>query len=314
MKPNIICIGFPKCGTTALYDIIKQHKDLAVSPYTKEPLYYYFKLLNKNNIKWYENRYYNDINLRDNMQIIEINTRHFYNGVAERINKDFPQDTKLIFIMRNPIERSYSDFKFIFINHSSIPYYNPKIVLEDIYKGHSYAFENYVLKNYKDKIKILKNRNKYRPLSGGFYYKYIQEYLKYFPKENMKFIIFEDFIKNQEQTCKELFKFLEIGNDKHIRYNIKTNEGNYKVKNIFLIYIYVYLGKLLTYLTEIQYLPNTSILKKLKDILFNFSIENDRDKSPMTEKTRHILENYYRKDKENLEKLLNRDLSDIWFK
>ena len=58
MKPNVLCVGFAKCGTTTMYDIMKQHPDIYLSN-IKEPIYYGSKNLEQNKgFNWYLNRYY----------------------------------------------------------------------------------------------------------------------------------------------------------------------------------------------------------------------------------------------------------------
>ena len=37
---SFICIGFQKCGTTSLYDLLKQHSDIYLTEDVKEPMFY----------------------------------------------------------------------------------------------------------------------------------------------------------------------------------------------------------------------------------------------------------------------------------
>ena len=38
-RPDFICIGFQKCGTTSLYDLLKQHPNVYLTEDVKEPMF-----------------------------------------------------------------------------------------------------------------------------------------------------------------------------------------------------------------------------------------------------------------------------------
>ena len=108
MKPNVLCVGFAKCGTTTLYDIMKHHPEIYLSS-IKEPIYYGDKELCNRGFEWYLKRYYpKKINEK---VIMEINPIIGRDVPAKKISKDFGKDIKIIFMIRNPIERLYSEFK-----------------------------------------------------------------------------------------------------------------------------------------------------------------------------------------------------------
>mgnify|MGYP000164021348 CR=1 FL=1 len=56
---SFICIGFQKCGTTSLYDLLKQHSDIYLTEDVKEPMFYRVpfvrRILGRD---WYRNRYF----------------------------------------------------------------------------------------------------------------------------------------------------------------------------------------------------------------------------------------------------------------
>lgn len=39
-NPDFVCIGFQKCGTTTLYDLLKQHANIYLTEDVKEPMFY----------------------------------------------------------------------------------------------------------------------------------------------------------------------------------------------------------------------------------------------------------------------------------
>ena len=64
MLPNFMCIGAPKSGTTTLYEILKQHPDVAVSSF-KEPGFFDNESNWERGSDWYDKTY------RDNMLVMK---------------------------------------------------------------------------------------------------------------------------------------------------------------------------------------------------------------------------------------------------
>lgn len=315
MYPDFLCVGFPKCGTTTFYQLLKQHRQIELTRDVKEPQYYYKKSLYKHGFEWYEQRYYGHIQRTNSIVIGEINPSLTNEKCACKISKDFPEDTKFIFLMRNPIDRSYSAFKYLV----PVKWFPFKYIYKDIHLGHSKTFDLYINKLLtKSKKEIMLHRNKYTVLALGNYYSCIKEYMKYYPKKNMKFIIFEEFIKNPQKTIKEICEFLNLGEDKYIRYNFKTNEGNKRSRSVLGCYIIGLLYRLYFYLVE-NFSINISSKYIYRKLIKFYNFMNDffliPDKTDkMSNTTKIKLEDYYRVDKNKLQKLIKKDLNQLWFK
>ena len=67
-------------------------------------------------------------------------------------------------------------------------------------------------------------------MQKGFYHKQILELFKWFPKQNIKIIIMEKMIVDEENTYDELFDFLDVDRQK-ITIS-KERVGNYEEKKI----------------------------------------------------------------------------------
>lgn len=90
MRPNVLCVGFAKCGTTTLYDIMKQHSDIYLSG-IKEPIYYgNSDLVEEKGFEWYEKRYYSK--QTDKKVIMEINPIIGRSVLAAQIKKDYGEN------------------------------------------------------------------------------------------------------------------------------------------------------------------------------------------------------------------------------
>ena len=228
MKPNVLCVGFAKCGTTTLYDIMKQHPDIYL-PNIKEPIYYGNKNLEQNKgFNWYLNRYYAK-SISENI-IMEINPILGRSVSASQIKKDYGENTKIIFLIRNPISRIYSEFKMNLVDGTC--FLNLKDNLGDSTKE---LFDKWIdinFKNFENKY-ILKNDYSTMFCESGNYYVKIKDYIETFGKENVQIIFFEDFIKDPKSECSKIFDFINVKFDNSINYNLHSNDGNRIPRNIF---------------------------------------------------------------------------------
>ncbi len=273
--PYFICIGFQKCGTTSLYDLLKQHRNIYLTEDVKEPMFYRVPFVRQIlGASWYDKRYFGQFDtarkalasgrreVSDSVGLLtgrrgrtarsgemssvktssrkkgemplenrklysgEINAGLGFGGCARWLGKDCSQKMKLIFMMRDPADRCYSAYKY-FLALGFLPM---SVVAYDKKRGHAEAFDRYVrsvILNADRRSDIMKKRMKYLCFSQGNYAECIQEYLRNFPKKNMKFVFFEDFIQDEETVTKDVLRFLGIPENTQMNYGVKSNETNF---------------------------------------------------------------------------------------
>lgn len=320
MQPEFICIGFQKCGTTTLYDLLRQHRGIVLTSDVKEPMIYredfFYKLLGGK--QWYEKRFFGSIAEDDKRLRGEVNAGLGLNGCAEKIGKDYSKDTKLIFMMRSPVDRAYSAYKY-FLAEGFLPVHIMKI---DRRNGHAEGFDNYVryvLGSRTRRGEIMKHRQRYLVFSQGNYGTLINEYLEYFPKENMHFIFFEDFVKDEYAACLELYEFLGIENDPAIHYGLKSNEGNIRARNSAWSKAgYCDMG---VYYCLYEFMDcshrHPGIYKvyrtKIHEPLQNRCMVKETDSGAVLPETRELLERYYAPEVREASEITGRDLQKIWY-
>lgn len=304
---DFLCIGFTKCGTTTLHEILKQHEDIYL-PIIKEPLFYYDPELYQKGYKWYCNRFYpHAINTK---LLGEINPSITLKNSVSKVIRDNRADTKIIFMVRNPVDRAFSDFKYAERN----------VYFDTDQKGlsHGKRFDYIVSKGLKEGEEGVDLINgPYRNiLDVGRYFKRIQEALGYFGQTNIKFIVFEEFIKDPQQVCEELFEFLGIRKITTLNYQIKANEGNRIKRNELCGYLYDFLmeeRKKLLLKTPFLGEGIESFVENLYGYLYIALTKQDRDRSKMSAKTREKLQDFYREDKDKLQVLIKKNLNAIWY-
>lgn len=117
-RPTFLIVGVQKAGTTSVYNYLQQHPQVYMSP-IKETNFLEkdWELAaetgqrNKNGINTFADYCQLFENVQDEIAVGEISPNYLfhYQTSAERIQRYVPS-AKLIAILRNPIERAYSDY------------------------------------------------------------------------------------------------------------------------------------------------------------------------------------------------------------
>lgn len=312
MKPNVLCVGFAKCGTTTLYDIMKQHPDIYLSG-IKEPIYYGCKELVENNgFEWYQNRYYPKS--CDKKVIMEINPILGRSVPADQIYKDFGKNTKIIFLVRQPATRMYSEFKMNLVDGTCFT--KPK---DNLGKSTRELFDDWIKRNFyliNGKI-ILKGDYTTKFCESGNYYLRIKDYIDTFGKDNVQVLFFENFIAHPEEVCSKVFDFIGVPFDDTINYNLHSNDGNRLPRNTFTMkanqiwFLKIYKQIL------IEKIPFTSdnMCKLLNFLTWQapivLSLPNDNPEK-MSDEAYNFINNYYHNMMVELSDLLGIDLFEKW--
>lgn len=215
MKPNFFIVGGTKCGTTNISYYLDEHPQVFISE-LNEP--YYFckydipKDFRRSSMIKDEEKYLELFKKAKNHKAIgEASSVYLHcPHAASEIKKTFP-DSKIIISLRNPIERAHSNyFSYRFMNFD-------KHSFTEIIDEHEKQIKN-------EEFFI------YNILEPGFFSKHIQIYQKYFSKDKIKIVIFEEYIKNTIPTIESILSFLGI--DEKIIFH-EQPKGAYRIpKNI----------------------------------------------------------------------------------
>ena len=111
MNPNLFVAGVPKAGTTSLFRYLALHPDIHPSS-PKEPGYFHpFKIKEMaSGLESYQKCFSGHSGQRYAM---EATPGYFYGGreSADAIN-DFSPDSRVVLVLRNPVERLFSFYKY----------------------------------------------------------------------------------------------------------------------------------------------------------------------------------------------------------
>lgn len=301
---DFICLGIPKCGTSSLYQILSQHNMIVFPESGKNVCFYGCNKRDWNRVK---KRYF-PVKTKRNKKYGIVAENWYGHMEPDKLVKVLPNDIKVIFIVRNPVNRCFSDYKYLYVWHG-IQGKDEK----DYYKyNHSNAFGKYVKRHLNDKNCKL--------IQAGLYYEKIHKYYEALNPENIKVCFLEEIIRSGEEVYSDLFNFIGVKKIRNIDYDIRVNEGNNTPINMLAGRIYgLFRTKFLQNTLEWKYgiCERSRMIKSFYNIIMSkmeLLLKNDDDKTKISEKTRIELEDYFREDKKKFEKLLNKNLDELWFK
>lgn len=298
MKMDFLLVGFVKAGTSSLDSILRQDRRILLSKVKETHFLSGGGAVNKGTIEMFWSVYYPKV--RKNSLVGGIEPT--YSSGAEKVYKVFGPDVKLIFMMRNPVQADWSLFKMGLRaggTRKLVNWYRKYKISQIGEMYHKYTM--YRIKNPHVEDYIM---DTFR------YEKWIKEYLEYYSLESMKFILFEDFIKDAEKTVSEVEEFIGLKARK-TNCNIYENEGHKVTRNYFCAEINFITKKMVRLAEDHMRRENLGWLFKLRQKLIEItSVEVENNMQGGTE---CILKEYYKPTKQYIEQLLSRDLSSVWF-
>lgn len=299
--PNFLVIGAAKSGTTALYHYLKEHPQIYMSP-LQEPKF--FSFVNQEQLKFHgirdqganahiirklEDYSHLFADWSSEIAIGESSPCYlYYEQTAMNIHEIIP-DAKIIAILRNPIDRAYSNFLHM-VSSGREPIYDFSQALlveqERIDKGWEYFW------HYK---------------SQGFYSQKIKYYFDLFKHKNIKVLLYEDYKQNSRFVLADIFAFLEVDNTFLPDIAQQYNVTRFPVSKV--------LNHILNEPHPAKNIVKQLIPKNLRNFgLSQFHSLNSTNKMPPLEKeVRKKLIYEYKEDILQLQNLLQRDLSS-WLK
>ncbi len=211
MKDHFIIIGGQRSGTTYLYEILNEHPEVCMSyPVRPEPKYFLEKKVHDIDKNEYYRLFFK--NCSKEAKVFGEKSTSYYekNESPELIYSALP-NTKILFILRNPVNRALSNYFFSRKNELETR------SLEEVF----------LLKKPQPQINS-KNLsvNPFNYLERGNYLKYIKNYELFFQKNQIRIIIFEEFINNLREI-QNLYSFLGIDNNySPLKISNKINASN----------------------------------------------------------------------------------------
>ncbi len=194
--PDFIIGGAPKCGTTSLHFILGQNPEIGLPD---EEIHYFdaddpithpdFLFAGQDGLSWFDARPAHADNyawyasrfspFQSARRIGEDSTTYLFSEVAPARIKSLLPDVKLIFMLRDPVKRAYSQYWHLIRSART-----------------SATFEQAII----DHPSILK---------GSTFAPHLRTYLKTFDPGQIRIVLFEDFLADQQGTIDSLTDFID---------------------------------------------------------------------------------------------------------
>ena len=210
--PTFVVIGASKSGTTSLYFYLRQHPDIYL-PKRKELHFFSFPELGLTSFgpgdaavlsglcqTWEQyTGYYSDV--PDRLAIGDISASYlYYSGSARKIFEKLGL-VKLIVIIRNPVDKAYSQYMHLVREGLETLSFPEAIGAEAARRKQGWG-------------------DMWRYMESGLCGDRLEEFITVFGKERVKIILFDDFVKNTSSVLTDLFQYLHID----LKVEISTNE------------------------------------------------------------------------------------------
>lgn len=294
--PQFIIIGAAKSGTTTLYEYLCRHPQVFMST-PKEPDFFALDMNYNKGIEWYQNLFNSAQPHQVGGEASTTYSRlHQHPKTVERLVKLLP-DVKLIYVMRHPVDRAYSFYRYRFKGSQQ----NPEFLAK--------RNELMTIRTFEEAI-----QQQSEFLDSSDYLYQIERYLEYYPKDSLLCVLMEDLIEQPADTLSKICQF--IGVDASIDL---TQQGEV-VANVGSDQPEWYVRKQLT--GSLKSIPGISSLsgflpKGIKEQVYQMirGLNYKQWKSaqyvppPMQPETRKMLLEKFREPNRKLAEFLNRDLS-----
>lgn len=290
-KINFVGVGASRSGSTWLSKCLSEHPEINFS--TQKELHFFDKSENYSEGNSYLSKHFSDFN-KEQRILGEFTPGYFTNNlVAEKILK-YNRDMKIIAILRNPIERAYSEYLY----NKAREYEKSKTFYEAITLGD--LSERY--------------------LKRGKYAQNLSQFYKVFDRKNILILDYNRISNEPQKLLRDVFLFLDVNpsflpDSAHTVLNTSNNGDN-------INYI-PGLNRMINKLLTIEFQKDSKVRKIVKfagianllRVIYkkntNHFIHSSNSSIELENKDYVYLKNYYKHEAAELEELTGKRF--FWF-
>ncbi|MFT6985524.1 MAG: hypothetical protein ACJAT7_001334 [Psychromonas sp.] len=305
--PDFIICGAMKSGTTTLHGMLNQHPDVFIP---EKELHFF----DRDNIiqhpdfnqfsggQWSSHQpkdywawYNQQFSLANPQQLVgEDSTTYLASPLAAKRIALQHKAIKLVIMLRQPSRRAFSQYWHL-VRSNRMPY------------------------RFEDCIKL----NPHSVLNRSLYTLQIQQYLKYIPRENIHFVIFEEFIADKAKVLKGVCEHIGVDDKKLPATAINLHENATTYPKFYALQLLK--NSLFPQAGNINYDQHFehSLSHKIKfrNTIYRLINGVHRKINPLVTKkpkemevaTKEFLDKYFINELEGLNELIGRDVLSLWF-
>lgn len=211
---NFLNVGFPKCGTSSLYLALKKNPYIYL-PMLKEN--FFLLDINEKSYSYFKGLYKTEF-LQGKI-VGDIETEYY--DQPQKVLEYYGDRVKLLFCVRNPVKALFSYYQMAM--REMRLYKFPDEIQCDFYKMHNVLLEE----------TFAEWSEKYQRVFC--YSKYIQEFLRYYPPEQIKVCIMEEMFQEPGRTLDEIQEYIGLSDEQKVMCDEfpRENEGKTIAKDYF---------------------------------------------------------------------------------
>jgi hypothetical protein len=289
--PDFLIVGAAKSGTTSLWYYLNQHPQIFMNQGIKE-LGYFSDHYGISDLDEYLKHF---DGAKPGQRVGE--ACHAYLSSEESARKiyEFNPGTKILIILRNPVERAYSLYNWMTEHgHEHCSSFEKALELENVrindsefIKNNEFYYMNYLY------------------FRSGLYFEQVKRYYDLFPPENIHLIVYELFRADNKKYLSSLFKFLGV--EENVQINLEKQNQSKAIKNrklhFFLLNDFIKQAD--------RFFVPRRISQKFKQALLKQN-QTDSRPAPLSAEVRKDLSSRYAGDIKRLTDLVGIDFSKYW--
>ena len=207
----VVCVGAQKAATSSLHSLMAQHSQVSVTN-IKETGFFFRDELYLKGFDWYLKSYFSDA--VGKKVLFEADPNYMCFPVCLDRLRECGAVSKVIVMLRNPVERLISSYMMM-----------QRYELEDL------SFEDAIRTESQRIKKGVMERETFNYIERSMYAKQIEAIFKRFSKEQVLFILFEDFVKNQEKEFSRVQSWLGLSIE---NCEVKKENASFSIKSRML--------------------------------------------------------------------------------
>ena len=240
--PHFLIIGAQKAGTTALFRILPQHPQI-VAPKTKEMHFFATDTNEYGDFASYQKMFPSSQSLQPYKLTFEASPSYLYHPESPRRIYEYSDKTRIIAILRNPIERAFSAWNM----YHRFQHFSPSHPYSSLADPRS--FEDAVMSELATVNETSWKSNRIAYVKRGVYVEQLERYYYYFPQKQVMILNYAELLKSPKSVLEKVALFLQV-DDKFdfdvIQSNVSTYEAvmSPKMRDILAFFYAPYNQKL----------------------------------------------------------------------
>ncbi len=287
---DVMIVGAQKAGTTSLLRYLGEHPECITHP-QKEFAFFVDSHEYNNNYNQAFNKYFPNKTIPLNLKIVAKSAGLYANENAIKRLYDHNPKCELIIILRNPVERAYSSY-LMEKNYGSAKFEFselPELMKEHKENDESWGFNFFI--------------------EYGFYAKHLNNIYKYFPKEQVYVILYDELKNHTLKVCQDIFNIINIDNLFQPNVEVKHNVTQKMYSQFYARVTKHILKKKGVFRRLFLKIIPTNKAYKFGEKLRLINKKNGKN-SEMNDSEKKYLITFYKQHNDELEKIIKCDLSD----